>query len=324
MKPTYTLHIEGNRLDLQNRLIQLQIIDKDGMESDELSIELDDSDGQIQIPPKGKKIEIAFGFNQQTQYLGKFIVDETGHQGPPDKVIIKASSADFRQSLLKEREESYDNTTLEDILNQLATRNQLEPAIHPSFKDKVIEHQDQTNESDANLLTRLAHEYDAIGSIKDGKLLFLPRAKGESASGKALPTLHIHRNQGDQHSFTDADRDEKVSGVIAYYQDKATGTREMVVAGEEENARSLKQTYSSEEEAQEAAEAEMKRTKVRARKLTLNLAQGRPDILAGMPLKVEGFKAEIADVNWFAHEVTHSLNDSGYLTHIQCEEMHKS
>lgn len=323
MKPTYTLHIEGNRIELHHRLIQLQIIDKDGMESDELSIELDDTDGQLQIPPKGKKIEIAFGFDGQPQYLGKFIIDETGHQGPPDKVIIKGSSADFRQSLLKEREESYDDTTLGDILNQLAERNQLEPAIHPSFQHQPIAHQDQTNESDANLLTRLAHEYDAIGSIKDGKLLFLPRASGQTASGKTLSAIVIHRNQGDQHSFTDADRDEKVTGVIAYYQDKASGTREMVVAGEEENARSLKQTYSTEEEATSAAEAEMSRTKVRARKLTLNLAQGRPDILAGMPLKVEGFKTEIADVNWFAHEVTHTLNDSGYLTHIQCEEMRK-
>lgn len=323
MKPHYTLSIEGNQVSLHNRLLQLQVIDKDGLEADELTLDLDDTDGKIEIPPKGRLIDVTFGFDGKSDYVGKFIVDETGHQGPPDKVTIRASSANFRETLLQEREEGYDNTTVGEILNQVASRNQLEPAIHPDLSGKKVEHHDQTNESDANLITRLAHEYDAVGTIKDGKLVFVPRAKGVTARGSQIPTIFIERKDCDTHSFVDADRDEKVTGVIAYWQDKDNGTRETVIAGEEKNARSLKQTYSTEEEATAAAEGEMKRTKVRARKLSIDLAFGRPDIIAGAPIKTSGFKPEIDIVNWFAHEVSHTLDDNGYITRIQCEEMAK-
>ena len=71
----------------------------------------------------------------------------------------------------------------------------------------MIEHIDQTNESDANLLTRLANMFDAVFTVKDGKLLFLKTGFGVSASGKPLPAVHITRTSGDQHRFGVADRE---------------------------------------------------------------------------------------------------------------------
>jgi phage protein D len=81
----------------------------------------------------------------------------------------------------------------------------------------VIDHIDQTGESDANFLTRLAKDHDAIATVKQGKLLFIPTGAAQSASGIPRPPS-ITRASGDTHSFLIADR-ENYNGVKAYYQD---------------------------------------------------------------------------------------------------------
>ncbi|MFC2407272.1 MAG: hypothetical protein ACFNTM_06405 [Cardiobacterium sp.] len=83
----------------------------------------------------------------------------------------------------------------------------------------------------------------------------------------------------------------------------------------------LKHTYNSEAEVKKAAEAELKRTKTRARTLSLNLAFGRAELFAEQPLKVEGFKPQIDAIRWFIKEITHTLGDNGYTVQISCAEM---
>jgi phage protein D len=60
-----------------------------------------------------------------------------------------------------------------------------------------VEHIDQTNESDANLLIRLAHQHDAIATVKSGRLLFIKAGDAESATGKPFPLVKITRASGD-------------------------------------------------------------------------------------------------------------------------------
>lgn len=80
--------------------------------------------------------------------------------------------------------------------------------------DKPVDHLDQTNESDASFLMKLARQYGAIASVKDGNLLFIRQGQGRTASGKPLPVITITRQAGDGHRFTLADRDA-YTGVIA-------------------------------------------------------------------------------------------------------------
>lgn len=321
MRPIYKLLVDGNPLTLHNRLISMSLIDKNGMEVDELTLELDDSDGQLEMPSKGKELELIFGFAGQEQNRGKYIVDERSHRGPPDVISIRARSADFKKSLLEEREKSYHEQTIGGILGEIAQRHQLETAISPELARLPVEHIDQTNESDANLISRLAKEHDAVGTIKSGKLIFTARAMGKTASGKDLPMAIINRQDNDSHDFNDADRDERVTGVAAYYHDKKQGKRHKASVGKKGYQRHLKRTYNSEAEAKTAAAAEAKRIKTRALKLTLNLAVGRADLFAEQPVRVNGFKREIDAVNWFIKEITHNLNEQGYSCTLQLEEL---
>ena len=67
MTPIYQLILEGRPLELRGRLISLSLIDKNGMEVDELTVEIDDSDGMVELPSKGKKLTAVFGFAARTK-----------------------------------------------------------------------------------------------------------------------------------------------------------------------------------------------------------------------------------------------------------------
>ncbi|UIV54290.1 hypothetical protein H6S08_15960 [Escherichia coli] len=46
--------------------------------------------------------------------------------------------------------------------------------------NKPVEHIDQTNESDGSFLMRLARQYGAIASVKNGNLLFIRQGQGKA------------------------------------------------------------------------------------------------------------------------------------------------
>lgn len=99
-------------------------------------------------------------------------------------------------------------------MKEIAARHKLKMALGEDLSDKPVEHIDQTNESDGSFLMRLARQYGAIASVKNGNLLFIRQGRGKSASGKPLPVITITRKDGDSHRFTLADRGA-YTGVIA-------------------------------------------------------------------------------------------------------------
>ncbi len=88
----------------------------------------------------------------------------------------------------------------------IASRNRLEASVAPSLAGIKIPHIDQSQESDAKFLTRLAERNGGEVSVKMGKLLFLKAGQGVTASGKKIPQITITRSDGDRHHFAIADR----------------------------------------------------------------------------------------------------------------------
>ncbi|WP_411024433.1 contractile injection system protein, VgrG/Pvc8 family, partial [Salmonella sp. s56041] len=92
--------------------------------------------------------------------------------------------ADFRETLNTRREKSWHKTTVGEVVKEIAARHKLKMALGEDLSDKPVEHIDQTNESDGSFLMRLARQYGAIASVKNGNLLFIRQGQGKSASGK--------------------------------------------------------------------------------------------------------------------------------------------
>ncbi len=221
---------------LRERLIQLVHTDNRGFEADTLDIDLDDSDGLLNLPPKGAIVDLAIGWQASGLVdKGQFTVCEVAHTGTPDVLSIRAASADLAAGLSTQRERSWDSTTLGAIARVVADENGLGVAIHASLDSIAIAHEDQTNESAANFLTRLARRYDAIATVKDGRLLLIPAGGAVSASGKPLPAVTIDRRAGDRHQFLITDR-QTYKAVRALYHDLDLAVRGEVVWGDEEDS----------------------------------------------------------------------------------------
>lgn len=241
--PVVQITVDGLSIDslIRRRLINLTHTDNRGFEADTVELELDDTDGQLDLPGRGAIITLALGWAASGLVSkGSFTVDEVAHHGAPDTLSIRARSADLRAGLTTQRERSWHATTLGAIVATIADENGLQASIPPSLSQLTIDHIDQTNETAANLLTRLGQQFDAIATVKDGRLLFIPASGGVSASGKRLPAVTLTRRSGDRHSFQIADR-QTYTTVRALYNDIGAAVKGQVLWGTTEDSAERKQ-----------------------------------------------------------------------------------
>lgn len=320
--PAFRLSVDG--LDIAQkispRLMSLELTDNRGVEADQLTITLSDHDGLLTIPPKGAVLRLWLGWSDTGLVdKGTYTVDETEHSGAPDVLSIRARSADLRKGLKTKRERSWSNTTLGEVLGDIAIGNNLTATIAGALDGLPILQLDQANESDANLISRLGEEFDAVASVKAGCLLCLPAGGGKTASGLDLPHITLTRIDGDQHRYLQADRDS-YDGVRAYYYDVNSAKKQEAIAGGGDNLKDLRHTYSDQQSALRAARSELRRLQRGSATLSYTLAMGRPDLIPELTYTLQGVKTEIDEIIWYGGNVQHSLTaDGGYTVSLELE-----
>ena len=68
-----------------------------------------------------------------------------------------------------------------------------------------------------------------------------------------------------------------------------------------------------------AAQAKWDKLQRGVAEFSVSLAYGRADLCPEMPVRVSGFKRVIDEQAWVITKVTHSLNNSGYITALELE-----
>ena len=350
--PQWKVVIDGADIThkIKPRLMSLTLTDNRGFDADQVELQLDDSDGLLAMPRRGATLRVWIGWKGAPLIdKGSFTVDELEHAGAPDTLTITGRSVDFRESLNVKKERSFHGKKLSEIIDTLAKNNGLFSVLSTSLKDEIIDHIDQTNESDAAFLVRLAKMFDTIPTVKDGRLLFVRAGLALTATGKAMPPVVITRSAGDQHRFSVADR-EPSSGVVANWQDKKeaekkkvklkrrprkTATTEPAVVdtttpiaqvkenelliGSDENVKHLRYIYASQKNAERAAKAHWQRLQRGVAEFSITLAMGRPELITELPITVKGFKPQIDEGSWLSTKVIHTINDSGYTSQLELE-----
>ncbi|QQE39161.1 phage late control D family protein [Enterobacter asburiae] len=343
--------------NFSHRLISLTMTDKRGLEADQLDIQLDDSDGLLDLPARGARLSLWLGWEgTPLEEKGDFTIDAIHFRGAPDTLTIQGFSADFRGKLNVRREQSWHDTTIGAIVDTIAQRNQLTASVASGLASIAISHIDQSQETDAAFLSRLAERNGAFVSIKAGKIIFMKAGQAVTASGTPLSLMMIERGDGDKHLFSITDR-ENYSGVTAKWlqtrDPKQQNTQLSInrqsggqqtealqhpdaaapvagaagkeqkpqerLVGSAENVFELTTVYASEEQALRAAEAKWRALQRGTVEFSIQLALGRADLFPETPVLVNGFKRVIDEQAWIISEVVHTLNDSGFTTQLKLE-----
>lgn len=313
---------------IRDRLLSLTLTDEAGYQSDSLEIRLDDRDGKIKLPRRGVTLDVRLGYlplqgsvretdRMELRPMGLFTVDEVEVQGPPATLIVRARSADLREELKGQKTRSWTDTTLREVVAAVAADHGLSlrmplppPTIH-------LPHLDQSNESDLNLLTRLARRWDYVFKLSGKRLVFVPAGHGLAASGELVEAVTIHREQVKDYRAVLADR-ERYRSVVAYWQDQEAGKRISERAGEGKPAFVLRHTYPDAGQARSAAQSRLAQLARGRSTVSLSLANGDPTPRAQSPVTLTGFRSGV-DGEWVAKRVVHKYASGGYGTFLEVE-----
>ncbi|EPR5000870.1 phage late control D family protein [Escherichia coli] len=307
--PAFSISIEGRDITtvLDNRLMSLTLTDNRGFEADQLDLELDDADGKIVLPRRGAVITLALGWKGQPLFpKGAFTVDEIEHTGAPDRLTIRARSADFRETLNTRREKSWHKTTVGEVVQEIAARHKLKMALGKDLSDKPVEHIDQTNESDGSFLMRLARQYGASHRFT--------LADRGAYTGVIASWLHTREPAKKESTTVKRKRRTKKQ------KKEPEAKQGDYLVGTDENVLVLNRTYANRSNAERAAKMQWERLQRGVASFSLQLAEGRADLYTEMSVKVSGFKQPIDDAEWTITTLTHTVSpDNGFTTSLELE-----
>lgn len=321
MQPDFQLLADSTDVTdiFRDRLLDMRITDKPGLESDELEIRLDDRDGLVAFPPKGATLKVAIGWiGNPLAPMGSYTVDEIELSSPPRTIVIRAKPTGLRQEARTTRSLDYEGTTLAAIVAAVAGRNDWEPICKVEAQ---VPRADQQRESDLQFITRLSRQYGATATVKESKLLVLPRDGGQSASGKTMPSVTIKPSDLKRYSLKFPDR-ASFSKVKASSHDSKTGK---LITIELQNPDSdAAQTGGEHTDRHPYATPEAAKAAAKAKLDSLNRAtasgslecEGRADITAESNVNLSGFKAD-ADGTYLVESVTHQYSKNGWTTSIE-------
>lgn len=320
MKPVFRIVADGADITplVSDRLIELQLTDKPGLESDTFQLTIDDRDGAVALPRRGAALEVLLGYDGvPLTPMGRFVVDTMSFSGTPDTLVIKGKSGDMRGQGKTSRSGSWENVSLASIVTDLAARNGWWPACDVAT---IVVRVEQIRESDFHFVTRLARQHDCTAKLANGSLLVQPRQAGRSASGQALQVPRVGRGDVSSFRFTLDDR-RVVSAVVVPYRG-ADGVQRRVRVTNTDAPSQVKAEHCDrhlqpdEATARQVAVARLAEFNRNSAQVQLEMP-GRADLFAELLIDLQGFKAGL-DGRYLIDSVTQHYSASGWTTTVQC------
>lgn len=301
-----------------DRLISLTLTDERDGNVDQLDIEISNHDLSIAMPKPKATLQLWLADNDaHLVEMGTYHVD-TSELSLPDRIInVTARSADVTDSLRVRREVSYADTTLGDILQQIAARNALESVVSAALSAIGIDHFDQTGESDLSVIQRLGDMYDAIATVKAGRVIFKEAGTGTTASGKELEPVFIELTE-----IQDARlklESSSYTGVTGFWNDKFGATRNKVSVGTNVNPLNLGGTFRSEKQCLSAVESRWKQLQRAQSVFSATLPTIDPYALPDSPIEFSNdWPSEFTDQQLIISRITRRIAN-GHSTDIEAE-----
>ena len=301
--------IEVNGVDktdeLQKYLQEISFRDEDGSQSDELTLTFA---GTFARPRYDDEIRLWLKDKKERFFCGAFKVQTSER----DRVstVVTATGADFSMALKQKRSMAYEKVSLQHVAKMVANRHGLK--LKSDFEDLYVTHLAQSDESDMHFMKRLADEYNAIFSVKNGTLVFMRRTKGGGRSDD-LPVFEVSAAECGTCSVKHSNKTLYGSCKVQWHDTKENALQEQVV-GSGEPVLVMEGAFKSPAEAIAKAKARLELANRGVKKGAISMA-GKT-IYAGGTLKLSG--AEEDDGEYTINSVSHTVGN-GWVMDVDFE-----
>ncbi|GLQ20519.1 phage late control D family protein [Algimonas porphyrae] len=312
MKPVYQISANGRDITdkIGDHLMRLTVVDEAGITSDRITLKLSNRDHALEHPPKGMTLAVRMGYDVPQYAMGLYVVDTIESTGNPHTLTIGAKAADMTGEMKAPKTRSWPLQDFASIVGTIAAEYGLEPAVSAAL-GAIVPVQipyaqiEQDAESDLQFLTRLAEQYDAVAKPSGGRLIFVPRGRLVSRTGKDAHKVLIDQGSVSSWSARAPDR-SKFAGVSARWINSATETSERVRFGPDGPTYTMNTPFSSEAEALKAAQS--KHAQLARQTATLSIEMpGNPEVEAEAVV-VFTTKDPLAHGEWIVRRVEHELS----------------
>ncbi|MEX3924418.1 contractile injection system protein, VgrG/Pvc8 family [Paraburkholderia sp. BR10936] len=326
-RPVYRVTANGSDLTatIADRLVSLSITDETDESADVLEIVLADHDpnAPIALPPTGALLTVALGYGSADTDMGGYIVDDISLSGPPEQMTIRAKSAAFDENnngpyhlQTQVTRHWADKTTIGAMVQKIASEHGMTAQIAASLASIQLPHTEQVDESDLNLLARLAPEYDAVVKPKGSVLLFMQRGAELSVSGQALPATVAEKVDCTTWHYN-VQRREGAGTVVTKFRAFKEKQIHYIAAGSGNPVKRIKQMFTNRAEALAAAKAELRKRRRAAQRMDLTFP-GVAGIQAQSAFYLSGFRSDIP-ARWLVSRVVHTYSGDVYRCSVDLE-----
>lgn len=292
--PKYKITVNGADVTAQitQHLVSITVCDNEKNESDELTIVVGK---KFQRPKTTDKTKVYIGFDE-IKFVGLFHVQKTTIRDNQE-LTITATGINFDSGLKTRKHKRYEQTTLSALAKDIAGKHGLQVRTDV---DQLTIDVDQVNESDLNLLNRLAKEHNAVFNIKNDTLYFMQREIQP-------PSLSIDINKCISSEITHSNKTGYKSCHVIWHDTKLNKWVGLKV-GDGEPKLTKQGNFKSETEARAYADNAINRAGAGTAEGTLT----HPGVIAfsGGRLNVDGGEYTIT-------RVEQTLDSSGWVTSLE-------
>ena len=236
---------------LQKYVSSINFTDEAGTQSDSIKISI--NGGDFKRPSTNDELKLYLGYKNQSFFFAGTFKVQTSTRTRNQSLTISATGVDFSMELKQKKSATFQSLSLKDVCSSIAKYHGLK--LKSDFDDCFIKHLLQTNESDLNFLTRLAVDYNAIFSIKNGTLIFIKRNK-HNAINKDLPVFKIDASIVENLTIKHSNK-LFYKSCMAKWHDTKLNQPKSVTAGADKPVVNITGAYKDEAEALLKAEAKL-------------------------------------------------------------------
>jgi phage protein D len=332
LRPAWKVEVDGRDITprIWNRLVSITATDLRGERSDHCELALHD-DPPADFPESGRVMRISLGWDKVVEELGEFSITRPESAGPPPILYVSGHAVGHGGSrpnasplAVIGASRMWPSMSLGDFANEVARSLGVRAVVSPEVASRTVDATEQDGETYVATMQRQASAagatFQITGSGENARLVVADRAtRATSGSGRPLPNVRV--GQADVISWRGGVAQiHEVGRVVARWHNPADGSSGTIDSSEGSgSAITMRETFTSQAEARQAARAMLRRRRGKARTLELELV-GNPKIHYGTELDMSAALRRGLDGTYLVVEATHSLDASkSYTTRVKCE-----